>query len=259
MAMWVARARRTGRWLSRTDLDRLVAAVEAAAPGGILKITHLPAGATDGEIDTLQCRTEADSVSDLINALNDPPSILGVRVEMTRPGELDAAITVDIGVPNGDWVPWGVHRRTVIRVTGPDEQWVRRQCTALVGLLRPTEFWGRGRRKLLDLISATTFAVALYTWAGSFVLDTTDDDRSNTWFSIAVALSVYFAILYKIDKYLSRSIVLLKPRRLEKALLKLNRYHRQHLSHGALPTFDVTTIIAALSLIVAVGAWLLPR
>lgn len=238
---------------------------ECGSPWGTVQLTHLPGAKADGDIGELEQRTTAPDVGQLIAELNDPVALRGLRVEGWRPGESDPAIVVDIGVSNTSKddvrgagfrdALFGEHRLTSVRVVGPEEQWVRQQCLYLVDILRPTEFWGRLKRVLLDLLVAVFGGTAVIAWGSSFV-HTAVGDKGSSEQELAGVLTIGFLLLALVDRYLSRSVVLLRPRPLEKLLLKLNRHHRRHFPLGI--AVDVTLVLALLGLLVGLGQWLLP-
>ncbi|MFJ4717340.1 hypothetical protein [Streptomyces sp. NPDC088785] len=237
----------------------MVDAIEAEMPGCGLAFAQIPRNRRDGEIDELRCEVRAASMDDLVSALGSPARFTGLRIKARNATGSAISVVVEVGVPRERKRDhfFGTTRYTQVHVEGDDEAQVRRTCLFILDLLRPTEFWSRKRRKILDWVSATAFSFAITTWAIVFV-NSFSGKESDVMLVSALLLAAYYAVIHVFDSFLSRSLVLLAPNKPERLLLRLNRHHRQVLS-GPFALPGVATVIAVLSLGVAVAAYVFPR
>ncbi|MFB7655033.1 MULTISPECIES: hypothetical protein [unclassified Streptomyces] len=105
-----------------------------------------------------------------------------------------------------------------------------------------------------------TYGLTFFVWFGVFVLWVMQEEqRSKGWAVMGGIALAYSALLRLIDVYLTRTVLIITPRRRERLLLALNSHHRATIWPTGLPMPSFMAIVTFLGVIAAFGAWLLPR
>ncbi|MCG0066022.1 hypothetical protein L0F81_22440 [Streptomyces tricolor] len=241
-------------------MEEFIAQVASSlGPGGTVTLVHAPDATRRQDIEMRQ-EVQASSLTDLLTALGDPASVEDLRIEGRKPGETEPCIVAHFGVAKEARSPAGPDVASGVRVTGTDENWVHSTCDQLSTILEPAQFWRRKRRIWLESLATGTYMVTLVTWFGVFVLWVVQDEqRSKGWAVMGGIALAYSALLRLIDVYLTRTVLIIRPRRRERLLLALNSHHRATVWPTGLPMPSFMTILTLLGVIAAFGAWLLPR
>lgn len=212
--------RRRGCWFSMKNIEDLCSILEDEVPLGQLLISHTVRTESMDRGGVRWRTQETQQWTDLATFKTDMQStqvLNEVVIERRSQNEQDPRIRVEVGAPTRVWRPFGRRAFARAELTGGTDTSQRRAALRIADVLAEARFLGRWLTNGLAFAEAVLTAVALQ----SLVTQTSATAPFTFGGAILMAL-----ITYRIDIYLTRSIVLNDPKGVQGFVAQRSANHR---------------------------------